>query len=75
MGFVQYLLENQVALLAVVYLALNLVNAVLNLVPGDQGEGQGGWLSKVRSVVDRLSLLTAKGDPSSLKVPLTKSKK
>lgn len=74
MDALRWLLENQVALVGVAYLLLNLVNAVLTLVPGDQGEGEGGWLTKVRSVLDRVSILTAKGSVTKAKAPLTKSK-
>ncbi len=75
MDALKWLMDNQVALLVAAYAVLNVLNAVLSVVPGDQGEGKGGWLSKVRSVLDRVSLLTAKGDPVSVKMPLTKSKK
>jgi hypothetical protein len=72
MEALKWLLENQLALLALAYGLLNVVNGVLNLIPGDQGES---FLGKVRSVLDRVSLLTAKDGKNTLKLPLSKSKK
>ena len=68
------ILENLPTVLVVLYALLNLVNGVLTLVPGDQGEGAGGWLSKVRSVLDRVSVLTSKDGSGTVKLPLVKSK-
>lgn len=73
MEALKWLLDNQLLLLGVVYALINLVNAVLLAIPGKQ-EAEG-WVAKAKAFVDRVSLLTAKGDPKSLKLPLSKSKK
>jgi hypothetical protein len=71
---VSWVSENYLLVLGLVYMALNLVSGILTLIPGDQGEGEGGFLSKLRSVLDRISVLTAKDASGTVKMPLTASK-
>lgn len=73
-SLVKWVTENWATVVVLAYMLLNLVNGVLALVPGDQGEGAGGWLSKVRSVLDRVSVLTNRTASGTLKLPLTTSK-
>lgn len=74
MELFQWLSENLPLVVVALYALLNLLNAVLKLVPGDQGEQPGGWLSTVRSVLDKISLLTNRDAAGTLKAPLTSSK-
>lgn len=70
----KWIVENWATVLVLLYGLLNVINGVLTLVPGDQGEGEGGWLSKVRGVLDRVSVLTGKDGAGTVKLPGTKSK-
>lgn len=70
----KWVVEHWGTMLVLLYGLLNLINGVLSLIPGDQGEGEGGWLSKVRAVLDRISVLTSKDGTGTVKAPLTKSK-
>lgn len=69
MSVLTWAVENQVAVFGIAYGALNLLNAVLDLAKVEHG-----WLAKVRSVLDRLSILTAKDGANTVKLPATKSK-
>ena len=71
---VKWVTENLGTVLLLTYALLNVVNGVLELVPGKQGEEPGGWLSKVRSVLDRVSVLTNRTASGTLKLPGTTSK-
>lgn len=70
MSVLTWAVENQVAVFGIAYAALNLLNGVLDLAKVEHG-----WLAKVRAVVDRLSVLTAKDGANTIKAPLSKSKK
>lgn len=74
MDLVKWMLEHYVEVLVVTYGLLNVINGVLVLIPGLQGEQEGGWLSKVRGLLDRVSLLTAKDGHNTVKMPGTASK-
>lgn len=65
--------EHWPLVLGVVYALLNVVNGVLRLIPGNQGEQEGGWLGTVRGVVDRVSVLTGQDGKGTLKLPGTAS--
>lgn len=75
----QWITENWLAVVLVVYALLNTINGVLKLVPGDQGEQAGGWLHKVLGwvgdLVDRGSVVTRSDADGTLKVPGSKSKR
>ena len=68
-----WITENWPLALGVLYGLLNVINGVLRLVPGDQGEGEDGWLAKVRGGLDRVSALTGQNGRGTLKLPGTKS--
>lgn len=70
----EFLVENWAALVTVLWLALNLLNAVLKLVPKDQGEQEGGWLHTLLGWLDKLSVLTRANAKGTVKLPLTDSK-
>lgn len=75
---VTWVSENWLVVLGLTVLFGNLLNGVLRLVPGDQGEQEGGWLSKtlkfLRGLLDRSSVLTNHDGAGTVKLPLTKSK-
>lgn len=74
MDIIQWLLENWPAVLVILYGVLNVLNAVLKLVPGDQGEESGGWFHTMRKLLDSLSVLVPRDAAGTLKAPLTSSK-
>ncbi len=66
----KWVMENWVVVLGLVYMLLNVVNGVLLLVPGEQGEEKGGWLHTIRSWLDRISVLTNSDADGTLKTPV-----
>ncbi len=74
----KWVAENWLVVTGLVVLAGNLLNGVLRLIPGNQGEEEGGWLHGtlkfLRGLLDRSSVLSAKDGAGTVKLPLAKSK-